>query len=1010
MPGYLGELGVRHRGIPAADELVEVLREHRPREIDALQDAVDGVADLGHVQAASAVVRPARRPRLGAHPDHPLGVVAVRASLEERERAVREARHTHERRLRDLVELSQMRRRRRKCLAGALEERELAVCRNDRRSRRGRWRRHRIGLAAVDAEQHRRRSALHLERGIGSAVSRILPQTETIQDPPDRRLVARVPRVSDRPGHEQPLLRARHGDVVEAEPLCLLGALAVGPDVLVRGGGHARPGRGMRDLEAEAPVRQCEDVGRGRAVAPCVGDHHHLELEPLRGVDRQQADSVRPFLLGDRVGLLRSDRLLAFDEPDEALDVGAAELLVRACEPRQLAQVRVAPAAVRQREDREVVVVLGEDALAQELERRVRGDVEEPLVALPEREQEPSVVLREVARQRALEAAKHRLPLRLCTDEDERIVGDADEGRRQDGEERLVVVAIVQQPQVGQQVRDLLLAEVVPPGGAIGRQPDRAELLLEPLGVGARGEEQHDLTRRGCAGVHQLADPPGDVPRLRPAPVHSRLAGRRLVRHEQLECVPQRRGVGAVRGLEPLELVAELAAEELVHGRQHLGPGAMVPRQRQDGRGGPPPLTEDGDVGVAEPVDRLELVTDDEQVGIRALAQKVEELGLQAVRVLELVDHDRAKSPALPRSDRLVVPKQVAGLELEVLEVDCRLALLGVRIRGRKRRQELLEEPAIARGKLLQRSRDDRVARLRKADSPRPARLQVAKREQPLGQGGRLDELESSGRGGALRVRGRHVVAQRSTRLAQRLDPLRERRSRARLEHEIAPGAAQRRIHLDEHLPEPDGTVGGEQLPAVRLVGRAEPVERRREGLRLEHERLRLVQDTEGRIDACGERIRAEQATAEPVDRGHPGAVELEREIGAPVLDQRRADAGAQLSCGALRVRDHEQRVDVEAVVGHGAHEPLDEHRGLPGARPRRDEDAALRLDRGPLLVVRERLHARSFRQIRQRSHQCGHSPPWGSWRTSPARIRSTSPTAVPRAASTASSNASGSR
>ena len=45
-----------------------------------------------------------------------------------------------------------------------------------------------------------------------------------------------------------------------------------------------------------------------------------------------------------------------------------------------------------------------------------------------------------------------------------------------------------------------------------------------------------------------------------------------------------------------------------------------------------------------------------------------------------------------------------------------------------------------------------------------------------------------------------------------------------------------------------------------------------------------------------------------------------------------------------------------------------------------------------------ERRHARSLRQIRHRSHQCGHSPPCGSCRTSPCRMRSTSPTAVARA------------
>ena len=113
---------------------------------------------------------------------------------------------------------------------------------------------------------------------------------------------------------------------------------------------------------------------------------------------------------------------------------------------------------------------------------------------------------------------------------------------------------------------------------------------------------------------------------------------------------------------------------------------------------------------------------------------------------------------------------------------------------------------------------------------------------------------------------------------------------------------------------------------------------------------------------------------------------------------------------GPLRVRDHEQGVDVEPVLDDRAHEPLDEHGRLAGAGAGCHEHAPVRLDRGALLVVRTRPHGRAFLQIRHRSHQCGHSPPCGSWRTSPPRIRSTRPTAVCRAASTASSKTSDSR
>src|SRR5207237_3742967 len=116
------------------------------------------------------------------------------------------------------------------------------------------------------------------------------------------------------------------------------------------------------DAEAETAVGEGEDLvgGRRAAVATRVGDHDHLELEPLRRVDRQQAYRVCALLLRDRLELSRSDRFLLANEADEALDVRAAELLVRAREPHQLAEVRVAAASVPLRENGEVVVVIGD--------------------------------------------------------------------------------------------------------------------------------------------------------------------------------------------------------------------------------------------------------------------------------------------------------------------------------------------------------------------------------------------------------------------------------------------------------------------------------------------------------------------------------------------------------------------------------------------------------------------------------------------------------------------------
>ena len=54
-------------------------------------------------------------------------------------------------------------------------------------------------------------------------------------------------------------------------------------------------------------------------------------------MDGQQADRVSALLLGDRVRLLRAERLLTLDEADEAFEVGPAQLLVRPGEAGELA-------------------------------------------------------------------------------------------------------------------------------------------------------------------------------------------------------------------------------------------------------------------------------------------------------------------------------------------------------------------------------------------------------------------------------------------------------------------------------------------------------------------------------------------------------------------------------------------------------------------------------------------------------------------------------------------------
>ena len=80
------------------------------------------------------------------------------------------------------------------------------------------------------------------------------------------------------------------------------------------------------------------------------------------------------------------------------------------------------------------------------------------------------------------------------------------------------------------------------------------------------------------------------------------------------------------------------------------------------------PLAEDVEVGVAEAVDRLQLVADDHQLRLRP-AQRLDQAQLQPVGVLELVDQEVAE-PGPVGGARLGPLEQARGQQLEVLEVD----------------------------------------------------------------------------------------------------------------------------------------------------------------------------------------------------------------------------------------------------------------------------------------------------------------------------------------------------
>ena len=345
----------------------------------------------------------------------------------------------------------------------------------------------------------------------------------------------------------------------------------------------------------------------------------------------------------------------------------------------------------------------------------------------------------------------------------------------------------MEQSQVREEIDDLLLAEVPAARRPVRRQVERAKLLLEPLRIGARREQEDDLARGRNPCVHELSHATRDVAGLGAAPVHPRLSRGGLVGDEQLERAREGRPRGAGGRLESLELVAELGCEELVDRGEHLGPRPVVSRQREDGLRCRAALPEHGHVGVPEAVDRLELVADDEEVSPVPCREEVEQLGLEPVRVLELVDHDRAEALARALADLLVAAEEIASTELEILEVERRFARLRLAVLRGELREQLLEKLAVACRELFQRRGDGGLARLDERRRARPSGLHLRQGEQPLGQGRDGQEVERALGGAALKLGRSRVVDEAARGLAQ-LCRLARRGRRARPARARGPG------------------------------------------------------------------------------------------------------------------------------------------------------------------------------------------------------------------------------
>ena len=398
-----------------------------PAAVVRLQQQVHGVSQL-HRRHALAVrtYRNAFR-----KPQHPLRIEAVAAAVVQRQPAVGHPSQRHQRRR---VHRCQIRQPRSRLLQRGEQVQLVGQILLDVGVRLGR---------PCHAHLHPRPADL-------DQPLRVEPDVEHPAERRDRRLVVGLGHAA---ADDQVLPRPRHGDVVAAPALLLLGPLLELGQLLEtqRRPGDAGVGAGPK---CDPAVAIDEYIGRPSSARPAtgVGDHHHRELEPLGGVDRHQQHRVAALVRDRRLALARRQVGLLLEEAHESLQVGAAQLLVLACQPNQLAHVGQAAIAVLPRQQRQIEVMLGDDRLAQPLQAQPGQSLHQPVVAQLEGLTEAVVVLGQRLRPaRRLEGADRRRPAGRQPDQGETVVGDADKRRSQHRQQRPVVGAVDQQPQVGDQ-------------------------------------------------------------------------------------------------------------------------------------------------------------------------------------------------------------------------------------------------------------------------------------------------------------------------------------------------------------------------------------------------------------------------------------------------------------------------------------------------------------------------------------------------------------------------------
>ena len=122
--------------------------------------------------------------------------------------------------------------------------------------------------------------------------------------------------------------------------------------------------------------------------------------------------------------------------------------------------------------------------------------------------------------------------------------------------------------------------------------------------------------------------------------------------------------------------------------------------------------------------------------------EEIHELALEAIRVLELVDHDRAEAELLALPERAVVTEQVARPQLQVLEVERRLAVLGGRVGVREAEQQLLQQLSVLQRELSSAACSTALRASSKLAPRSAAHAQAAQIEQALRQRRRFEQLK----------------------------------------------------------------------------------------------------------------------------------------------------------------------------------------------------------------------------------------------------------------------------